>query len=264
MISFHLKGLTGYTLLCCSLIPLLHWGLGSDDSGLVGWRGSKIWFWCGDCWCHMCRKRVWGDLLLTMWGSLRDRGRIPSRSEMAWRAGRGYWLWLLWWVGFGLGWALWSLSFPPEPKEAAHGFPPRLPWHASGGEEGGMGLESCQESNIKNGDSPFLWPPLGTTRFYIKSLFIWLLFPPLGYEVWFVYPPISRAENCAEPLEALSRYLLKGCWGVDGFHLLMNGCISDPRACDILFYSFSSLAPKSLIRFLFLTGSSSTLASLSE
>ena len=56
VVSFHLKGITGSTFRCSSFIPSLHGGLCSDDPGLgalVGWRGSKIWFWCGDWWYHM-------------------------------------------------------------------------------------------------------------------------------------------------------------------------------------------------------------------
>ena len=71
---------------------------------------------------------------------------------------------------------------------------------------------------------------------------------------------MSRAENSAEQQKALNSYLLKGCWGVDGFLLLMTGVsLTLP-----LVVFFSALALKSLIRLSFLAVNSSNLATLSE
>ena len=100
MISFHLKKITGYILLCFSLILIPPW---------------RSWFrWhetCGcTCWVERIQNLVHMSRLMMphmqevgrrtfiiheLRLSVRS-GRIPSRCEMAWRAGRGYWLWLLW------------------------------------------------------------------------------------------------------------------------------------------------------------------------
>lgn len=204
--------------------------------------------------------------------------RCVNYNEHVWESRTGFWAGLKWLgeqggaIGcdFDGGWTLswgspcivWASYQIPGRQHLA--FLPASPDMCQKGSKERWGfkairsLTSTMEAALYY--SPSLWPPLCTTSFYIQSLFIWLLFLRLGYKVCFVCHPISRAENSAEQQKALNSYLLKGCWGVDGFLLLMTGVsLTLP-----LVVFFSPLALKSLIRLSFLTVNSSTLASLSE
>ena len=154
VISFHLKKITGYILLCFSLILIPPW---RDDLRLVvvpaEWRGSKIWFRCQDWWCHTCRKWVGGHLLFMSWGCLWDQA--GSQAGVRWleeqggAIGCGYYG--RWGLGRGGSCIVW-VSHQSQGRQHMASLPaaPGI----SGGEAGGMDLKSYQESNIKNGDSP--------------------------------------------------------------------------------------------------------------
>ena len=167
--------------------------------------------------------------------------RCVTHNEHVWESRTGFWAGLKWLgeqgrtIGcdFDGGWTLswgspcivWASHQSPGRQHLA--FLPACPDMCQKGNKERWGfkairsLTSTMEAALYY--SPSLWPPLCTTRFYIKSLFIWLLFLRLGYKVCFVCHPMSRAENSAEQQKALNSYLLKGCWGVDGFLLLRTG-----------------------------------------
>lgn len=124
--------------------------------------GSQDW------WCHTRTKRAWKDYYSCnepLWGE----GRLPSKSKISWKSGLRV-PWCLEGESFSwVGVCMLSTSCWCQRREHL-GFLVSLSGRGAERWGGVVGLQSCQQSNIKNGVRPFIRFPVWSTDSIISPL----------------------------------------------------------------------------------------------